>query len=263
MCYQYKLLRVLHNKIKDWMIQQTHVNGENRLLDIGCGRGGDIFKWHKHGIRHVIGVDCNDIYIAEAKKRYAQMCSSNSFEKNTYRFFTVDEHENVITFLKQKNVNTRFDHVSCQFALHYFFEKEETIRNLLANLSSMLYVGGLFMCTIMNGDKVVALLKDCENMEYMNSAFAVYSDVQSDIKDFGHELKIHIAGTVYFGDSSVSVEYIVKPDVLVRLCKEYHLELQVRKDFKQFQSKFNILLQDDTSTCSELYECFIFKKVSS
>ena len=39
------------------------------LLDLACGRGGDIWKWIDAGILHVKGVDLSPGEIAEARKR--------------------------------------------------------------------------------------------------------------------------------------------------------------------------------------------------
>ena len=45
-------IRTKNNKIKmDWMSQ--HVPMGSRVLDIGCGQGGDVHKWRKLGA-HVL-----------------------------------------------------------------------------------------------------------------------------------------------------------------------------------------------------------------
>ncbi len=53
-----------------------------------------------------------------------------------------------------------FDVVSCQFAIHYFFESRDTLNGFLSNVSDNLRPGGIFIATFMDGDKVNALLQD-------------------------------------------------------------------------------------------------------
>lgn len=56
-----------------------------------------------------------------------------------------------------------FDVVSCQFAIHYFFENRDTLNGFLANVSNNLRPGGIFIATFMDGDKVHAMLEDAPN----------------------------------------------------------------------------------------------------
>lgn len=43
--------------------------GSECLLDLACGRGGDIWKWIDAGIKRVKGVDLSPGEIVEARKR--------------------------------------------------------------------------------------------------------------------------------------------------------------------------------------------------
>lgn len=43
-----------------------------RLLDLGCGRGGDIDKWWRAGVKEVVGVDLSDKELEEARKRVGE-----------------------------------------------------------------------------------------------------------------------------------------------------------------------------------------------
>jgi len=44
--------------------------GADGLLDLACGRGGDIWKWIDAGIDYVKGVDLSPGEIEEAQKRW-------------------------------------------------------------------------------------------------------------------------------------------------------------------------------------------------
>lgn len=49
-------LKQFHNNIKRWMIQTFACDCES-LLDLACGRGGDLHKWVKANIKYVRGFD--------------------------------------------------------------------------------------------------------------------------------------------------------------------------------------------------------------
>ena len=52
-----------------------------------------------------------------------------------------------------------FDAVSCQFAIHYFFESAETLDAFLKNVAKHLVEGGYFMCSFMDGAQVDVKLR--------------------------------------------------------------------------------------------------------
>ena len=40
---------------------------------IGCGKGGDLQKWQRAGVNHVVGVDIAATSIEQCKDRYRQI----------------------------------------------------------------------------------------------------------------------------------------------------------------------------------------------
>jgi len=65
-------LKKFHNDVKRELIK-TFAGGARRLLDLGCGRGGDLHKWADAGIKHVVGVDLSPKEIEEAKRRFREL----------------------------------------------------------------------------------------------------------------------------------------------------------------------------------------------
>ena len=49
--------------------RRRFASGAGSLLDLACGRGGDIWKWLDAGIARVKGVDLSPGEIEEARKR--------------------------------------------------------------------------------------------------------------------------------------------------------------------------------------------------
>lgn len=65
-------LKIFHNRIKTALIQRF-AGGVDRLLDMCCGRGGDLWKWADAGVRFVRGIDLSPMEIEDARHRFEQM----------------------------------------------------------------------------------------------------------------------------------------------------------------------------------------------
>jgi len=127
-CIQAKTMRAFHNRIKQCVIR--HVSHQcEYLFDLAVGRGGDIFKWHKCDIPNVIGVDIDTEYINEANRRY----KSSEIFSNEYKYsFHVVKHDDILHELYEHD---KFNVVSCQFAIHYFFKSKERLHQMLHDVT--------------------------------------------------------------------------------------------------------------------------------
>ena len=68
-------LRNLNNWIKLLLIN-TYCKEKSRVLDLACGKGGDLKKWKERSILHYVGVDIADGSIADAVRRYKGMMNA-------------------------------------------------------------------------------------------------------------------------------------------------------------------------------------------
>lgn len=60
------MLKRYHNAVKRELINRFACKG-GRLLDLACGRGGDLRKWFDAGLSYVRGYDLSPGEIEEAK----------------------------------------------------------------------------------------------------------------------------------------------------------------------------------------------------
>lgn len=65
-------LRSLNNWIKFTLIHD-YCKQRSRVLDLACGKGGDLKKWKEQHILHYVGVDIADGSIRDAVERYKSM----------------------------------------------------------------------------------------------------------------------------------------------------------------------------------------------
>ena len=160
-------LRKFHNFVK-LKLYQKYAKNSNILLDIGTGRGGDMIKWHKSNIQQVIALDINNVYISEAISRYNY---NLQLKRRDYNFYYCNPKSIFMNFLNSKELTKSFDSISCMFALHYFFDNINNIKNLLEQISISLKTGGYFFGTCLDGDKTHMLLGN--NQKYASNAMYI------------------------------------------------------------------------------------------
>ncbi|TFB07270.1 mRNA cap guanine-N7 methyltransferase [Trichoderma ghanense] len=185
-----KGLRVFNNWVKSCIIQryspdEDHTPGSREMgrssgkellvLDIGCGKGGDLSKWQQapQPIQLYVGLDPANVSIEQARDRYRQMASRGGrghrggrFNRPPPRLFDARFHvkdcysESIedVEIIRQvgfdpSTMNRRgFDVVSMMFSMHYAFESEKNARTMLRNVAGALKKGGRFIGCIPNSD---------------------------------------------------------------------------------------------------------------
>lgn len=63
-----------------------------RVLDMCCGKGGDLLKWQKGNITYLICTDIADMSIEQCRARYEKITSQDHPERKPFQaeFFTCD-----------------------------------------------------------------------------------------------------------------------------------------------------------------------------
>ncbi|KAF2860530.1 mRNA capping enzyme, large subunit [Piedraia hortae CBS 480.64] len=152
-----------------------------RVLDMACGKGGDLGKWEKSSTSlrvhvHYVGCDIAEVSIQQAQARYLEARNSRRhYQHMTVEFYHKDSFGKslndlpvirTVGFDPHVGPNTRpvtalgnpgigyggFDVVSCMFALHYSFVDEDHARGMLANVAGSLRKGGRFIGTVPSSD---------------------------------------------------------------------------------------------------------------
>jgi len=96
-------IRKNHNEAKRMLIQSVVQKGQH-ILDVGCGFGGDLQKWHKCGV-NINMCDPEPKALEEARSRAKNM-------RMRVNFYEGDVHD---------CPNRKFDVVCFNFSLHYIF----------------------------------------------------------------------------------------------------------------------------------------------
>lgn len=190
-------LQDFHNKyIKKEILIGRALNGFGKsLLDLACGKGGDMYKWVAGHARRVIGIDNAPDNITNpvdgAYRRYMDLIKEGHFKSPPKMAFAIGDSSKSIVdgsaattpedrdilrsifgraepegsippYIQQHFAGTfrgGVDVAACMFALHYFFENKANLAGFLENVSNTVKIGGYFIGCCFDGDKVFQLLQ--------------------------------------------------------------------------------------------------------
>ncbi|KAK6154376.1 hypothetical protein DH2020_008624 [Rehmannia glutinosa] len=237
-------LKKLNNWIKSVLIQLYAKRGD-AVLDLACGKGGDLIKWDKARIGYYVGIDIADgslcVVLAPSPKKCMQeplvICGVVIEDCRTRYNGDADHHQRRKKFSfparlicgdcfevrldKVLAEDAPFDVCSCQFAMHYSWSTEARARRALANVSALLRPGGIFIGTMPDANVIVKKLREAEGLQFGNSVYWIRFDEEFDNKD-----------------AVDCPEWIVPFHVFKTLAEEYGLELVFVKNSHVFVDEY-------------------------
>ncbi|TNJ30096.1 mRNA cap guanine-N7 methyltransferase [Giardia muris] len=132
-------------------------NGEVLVMDICCGKGGDLQKFRHDHVRYVACIDVSLESLVEAIHRYNGMRNTLRYQAD---FIWADIFAVPIAqHFRPYQRGVRFGLISCQFALHYAFETEERARMLFKNVSDCLDNKGRFIAIFVSKESILSRLE--------------------------------------------------------------------------------------------------------
>lgn len=166
-----------------------------RVLDLACGKGGDLGKWtlHQRGVENYVGVDVARGSLIDAAIRARTMSKRKASRLRKCTFTLADLGEDVpgrkrsdnankmqklLTWTMQTETNEekevdpqfvalegggiaetdKFDVVSIQFAIHYMMQTRKRARRFFHTVSSLLEIGGNLIATTIDARVVIEKL---------------------------------------------------------------------------------------------------------
>ncbi|KAI8047044.1 guanine-N(7)-methyltransferase domain-containing protein [Gilbertella persicaria] len=225
-------LRSFNNWVKSVLIHR-YVRPKTNVFDIGCGKGGDLIKWAKARIHHLVAADIADVSLQQMQERYKSL-RDRTF---TAEFYPMDCYQELIA--PKLRPDMRFDTVSMQFCLHYAFENKQKARTMLQNVSERLRSGGYFIGTMPDANWIVKRVRQEPkgSFGFGNSIYSItFEDIQDvnddrkkiGFKPFGCKYMFHLV------DAVDCPEYLVHWKTFESLAKEYGLRLIIKENFHQF-----------------------------
>uniref|UniRef100_A0A8D1XRP7 mRNA cap guanine-N(7) methyltransferase n=1 Tax=Sus scrofa TaxID=9823 RepID=A0A8D1XRP7_PIG len=156
------------------------------VLDLGCGKGGDLLKWKKGRIDKLVCTDIADVSVKQCQQRYEDM--KNRCRDNEYIFsaeFITADCSKELLIDKFRDPEMCFDICSCQFVCHYSFESYEQADIMLRNACERLSPGGYFIGTTPNSFELIRRLEASETESFGNEIYTVKFQKKGDYPLFG------------------------------------------------------------------------------
>lgn len=252
-------IRNINNFIKSVLIQR-YAKKDISVLDLGCGKGGDIRKYIKQQVKTYYGIDIAEKSIEEARQRLRNL------NTNLHARFEVRDAYATSFDLQQK-----FDLIASQFSFHYAFCSQKSFETSVKNISSHLQIGGHFIATIPN---IYTLLRRYKNYGngFGNDYYKVhfddkYEDILKKECKFGIAYKFTLAEAV-----DDCKEYLIPHNILTEECKENGMELIEHVSFMDFYNKNYLRYKEmhdrmvkqklniEEQKVLELYSVIVYKK---
>ena len=220
-------MRKMHNDCKRELIQKW-VKPGSKVLDCGCGRGGDWHKWK--AVRcHVFAIDPSEESLREAEQRALDM---------NFGVWLLGRGTIV-----QAAFAGPFDVVCYNFSLHYIFENAETYQTSIKAIACSLNPGGLLIGITPEKDRAEAMSdQHGEFRDALGNEFSIFRG--------GRRVVVRLVDGPFYAEGGRD-EPMLDADKLVRDLKKVGLELVV----------WEPMLSEPNGLISDLYSKFVFKKI--
>lgn len=235
-------MRNFNNWIKSMLINEYLTKIKNnaphgaplKVLDMCCGKGGDLLKWEKGCITHLICTDIADISVEQCQKRYTTMAERSQHGRNKFQkmfsaeFFASDCTRNRIRE-QFKDVSIKLNLVSCQFSFHYCFESLKQAECMIRNAAECLTEGGYFIGTIPDANEIIRRQKENGSNTFGNDVYKISFLCDSECPPlFGAKYNFQLEGVVD------CPEFLVHFPMLIKLARKFGLEFVMKERFEDF-----------------------------
>lgn len=240
-----KNMRAFNNYIKSNMIT-TYCKYKKSVLDIGCGRGGDLLKFISTNIKNYVGVDIdnNGLYIINdsAAKRYENFKKTMKhvpdmhfihadarglFNLQAQKIIFPNMNKNneslITTFLE----NQKFDIINNQFSLHYYLSDDISWNNYCKNINNHLNDNGYMLITTFDGENIYQKLLENQKFTISYTDSLGYKKILFEIVKLFDENKknqlgmgIDIYNSLISKEGTYIKEYLVFPEFLTKEFRE-------------------------------------------
>ena len=244
--------REFHNWLKSIIIYSYCSPGkENRdgkvkkknVLDLGCGRGGDIMKMYHSRVGEFVGIDPDyeglfgvldsaTVRYQNNVKKYPDFTKATFINADASVPLTVEAQEKKLTTMNPENKkkietffgkDKKYDIINSQFAIHYLFDSQLSINNLTETVKRFLKPDGYLICTLFDPKQVLNLLNGKQSFTsfYTNDEgqrskfFEIIKKFDGDINDNpGNAIDVHMGWVSQEG--KYITEYLVTPKLLIK-----------------------------------------------
>jgi len=223
--------------ISDILTRIKQRNGYNKsitVLDLCSGKGGDLLKWKKGEIDHLICADIAGTSVEQCEVRYKEMQERSKHERGRQKNFTAQFITADCTKQRLRDLyadpDMTFDLTSCQFSFHYSFESLPQAEMMLQNACERLKPGGYFIGTLPNAYELIKRWRAAEGSSFSNEVYEISfeSEDKQNVPLFGAKYHFRLEGVVD------CPEFVVHFPLLEKMAEKYNMKLVFKSTFADF-----------------------------
>lgn len=227
---------MLINEFLDKVRDSKPAGAPLKVLDMCCGKGGDLFKWRNGRITHLVCVDLAETSVKQCQKRFEDIQDRMRRDRSFQRCFTAEFIPADCTKMRlrtnYKDPSITLDLVSCQFSFHYSFESLSQAECMLQNAAECLQPGGYFIGTMPDANEIMARLEAAGGSSFGNDVYRIsFENDKKPYALFGGKYDFHLEGVVD------CPEFLVHFPTLERLAKKYGLQKVKKEKFEDFYKR--------------------------
>ena len=239
----YKPQRSYNSYVKSRLFD--NIKNSDWIIDIGCGKGQDLFRYAKYGIKNVLFIDSDKDALVELTNRKFIFAKNKEENKMGIYIKEMDLNNNYkknIEHIRSSGIPLPTDGVPiivCNFALHYLVSNAASINNITQFIGNLLKSGGKFIFTAFNGKVVFDLLQ--EN----NGRFSIWENnvLKYDIKKkytsktfTGTSQLIDVL--LPFSSGEYYTESLVNNNLLEKYFKKKKMNIELHDSFEKYYEDF-------------------------
>jgi ribA/ribD-fused uncharacterized protein len=279
----FKDVYTFHNRVKDELYRKN-TEKDQTLLELGMGRAGDLPRWKKANLGKVVGIDISlanittpiqgaAIRYLDNKRKYphTHLPPALFLEGDITHYPLLEQEDKYMPillgtetapteYLEQFHGLKEFDLTSCQFAIHYACETEDTFRAFVKNVHN--HCKDLFFGTCLDGQAVYSLLMGKKThlfgseKQLAGEFTKLYEDKETWTEEFGMGIRVFLESF-----DKPKVEYLVPFGKVMDIFAEYGFTLQESTMFSElYEAQKNISLTHDQQTYTFMNRTFVFKR---
>ena len=289
-----KAIRTFHRYVKDYALRLAVKRGD-ALFDLAVGQAGDLHSWRKLALAFVFGIDLSGDNLhnkmSGAIARYLSTTRVNSslmmvvaegdMTKSIFKGeATPKELDHLVTQailgrVPKKDVEayanltshygTKFQAVSCMFALHYAFKDLDSLNQLVENVGDVLETGGHFVGCCWDGDAVFELVKGLAQGSAITlddvTITKQYSADEFDPDESSVGMAIQVSQSTFNSATEWLVNFDYFETVMVKAGFQKVVVEPFSKVYAEYE-KFGASLTEVEKKLSFLNKLFVFKKTA-
>jgi hypothetical protein len=246
-----EIFRSQYNIAKRSLIETYSAN--KSVLDIGFGKGGDIFKYIGVKTTKVLGVEPNKEFISDFRKRITD--KTRSWIDNNVKILNTEgqKSDDIIKFVNKETKNKKVDVVNMFFSMSFFFKDKENLSALAKTIGESLAEDGHFVGAFMDGTDIQDVLVN--EKKIITPCYEIINENVTLDKVFDQRITFNIKES---NTATTQIEYLVYLEELEKELVKYNVylkEIISSPDMIDYS-----LLTNDDKYLANFYKFFVFKK---